>query len=666
MKTPISATSAADMDQCRLWTHAFLADPSALPVTFQFDGKPVRGIPADWNPTAAKSQLNDSILQTVYAGKEPQTGLALKIECLEYRDFPVVEWTAWLSNPTDQPTPIVSDLQALDAAFAGSSPVVVHCNGDFYNQSGYTPEETPLPAGSKQVYAPFGGRACDQAFPYYRLLFDGCGLTLAIGWPGQWSARFDGTPSGAAIRAGQEKTFTRLLPGETLRSPRITLMAWVGSTERAVNLWRRWYLRHVLPRPNGDGQPLRPALALASSDVGEEFTAATEQNQLAYMDRFAANRFEFDVWWIDAGWYPCKNEKGERRWWNTGHWIPDPERFPNGFKPIAENAARYGARLLIWFEPERVTAGSWMEVNHPEWILKTVDKVNRLLNLGNPDCRAWLTEHVNRVIQENGIGIYRQDFNFEPILFWRDNEAEDRQGINENLHVQGYLQYWDDILRANPGLWIDSCSSGGRRNDMETMRRSVPLHYTDFGYGNHPVKLAFHHTLYQWIPYFKECTLSWDLDKPENVPPEDRCVDDFSFHCGFGPMLFPIINIRSSTYDHAPEVAMTRVWRKVADLLTYGDYYPLTPFSKAPDRWVARQFDRPETGEGMFQAIRLPGCPAESYTAFLQDIDPARDYLFHNPASGEKRLVSGSALTTAGFQVELPARAGVIWKYRLK
>ena len=218
------------------------------------------------------------------------------------------------------------------------------------------------------------------------------------------------------------------------------------------------------------------------------------------------------------------------------------------------------------------------------------------------------------------------------------------------------MQYWDDILRANPGLWIDSCSSGGRRNDMETMRRSVPLHYTDFGYGNHPVKLAFHHTLYQWIPYFKECTLSWDLDKPENVPPEDRCVDDFSFHCGFGPMLFPIINIRSSTYDHAPEVAMTRVWRKVADLLTYGDYYPLTPFSKAPDRWVARQFDRPETGEGMFQAIRLPGCPAESYTAFLQDIDPARDYLFHNPASGEKRLVSGSALTTAGFQVELPAR----------
>ena len=43
------------------------------------------------------------------------------------------------------------------------------------------------------------------------------------------------------------------------------------------------------------------------------------------------------------------------------------------------------------------------------------------------------------------------------------------------------------------------------------MRRSVPLHYTDYGYGDHPVKLAFHHTLYEWIPYFKECTLSWDI-----------------------------------------------------------------------------------------------------------------------------------------------------------
>ncbi len=62
------------------------------------------------------------------------------------------------------------------------------------------------------------------------------------------------------------------------------------------------------------------------------------------------------------------------------------------------------------------------------------------------------------LIKDNGIKIYRQDLNFEPLEYWRKNEAEDRQGINENLHVQGYLKYWDDLLARNPGLWIDSCA----------------------------------------------------------------------------------------------------------------------------------------------------------------------------------------------------------------
>jgi hypothetical protein len=198
------------------------------------------------------------------------------------------------------------------------------------------------------------------------------------------------------------------------------------------------------------------------------------------------------------------------------------------------------------------------------------------------------------------------------------------------------------------------------------MRRSVPLHYTDYGYGIHPVKLAFHHTLYQWIPYFKESTLSWDLDKPENVPSEEQPVDDFSFQCGLAPMMFPIINVRSSHYDHAPEVAMTRVWREVAGVMTSGDYYPLTSFSKDVDRWVVWQFERPEYGEGLVQAIRLPGCPDASYTAWLRNIDSSHDYLFQNPASGEKRLLAGAELLKNGFKFDLPARSGAVWTYRLR
>lgn len=657
-------TTPEDMAKSRSWTAHFTADPAHLPISFLYGGKAIAGIPESWNPVIKKNRMDANILQTTFEGVDGATGLSMKVECLEYRDFPVVEWTAWLSNQGRQATPLISDFLALDGQFDGNAARVVHCNGDFYSPEGYTPQETPLAGNDTLAFAPTGGRPCDGSFPYFRLLFEDCGLSLAIGWPGQWSAGFTRAGNTVQIKAGQEKTHLRLNPGETIRSPRITLLAWTGDASRAVNLWRRWYLSHILPRP--DGKPMRPLMALAATDPGEEFTAATEENQVRYMDRFKAAGFDFDVWWIDAGWYPCYDEKHERRWPLTGTWEPDPERFPNGMRPIADNAARYGARLLMWFEPERVTKGSWLDSQHPEWLLRAEgEDTNRLLNLGNPACRTWLTDHVNHLIQQNGIGVYRQDFNFEPLKFWRENEREDRQGINENFHVQGYLQYWDDLLQRNPGLWIDSCSSGGRRNDLETMRRSVPLHYTDSSYGVQPVKLAFHHTLYQWIPYFKEFTLSWDLETPENYQDAhaDKAVDSFSFHCGMAPMIFPIINIRSSQYDHSPEVSMAAIWRRAASLMLYGDYHPLTPFSTSPERWVVWQFDQPENGEGLVQAIRLAECPEDRFVAHPQGLALDQDYAFENPESGERFEKTWAALAKDGFTVYLPRRSGAVWFY---
>ena len=115
------------------------------------------------------------------------------MECLAYEDYPVVEWTAWLSNEGSAATPILSDILAIDAAFEETEPVLWHGNGDFYSRDGYSFAEDPVRTGTAFTFAPNGGRACDGAFPYYRLAFSGGGLSIAIGWPAQWSASFVGT-----------------------------------------------------------------------------------------------------------------------------------------------------------------------------------------------------------------------------------------------------------------------------------------------------------------------------------------------------------------------------------------------------------------------------------------------------------------------------------------
>ncbi len=668
----VSCTMPEDMSRIRTCAERFFSSAAELPISFVLDEKAIRGIPSDWQPVSTRRRIDANIVETVFEGSNPSSGLNLRVECTEYLDYPVVEWVAWFTNKGPATSPILSDILACDGAFTGASPVLCHCNGDFNSAEGYTPQDTPVNAGDALAFAPIGGRPCDGAFPYYRLRFKDWGLSFAIGWPGQWSVRFTGLADGVRVQAGQEKTHLRLMPGETIRTPRMTVLAWAGDDSRAVNLWRRWYLAHILPRPNG--RPMRPLLACAATDEGEEFTTATEENQIRYIDTFHQRGIRPDVWWIDAGWYPCYNKDHERKWVITGTWEPDPERFPRGLKPVSDCAARNGADLLLWFEPERVVPGSKLDMEHPEWLLsvkagdnhgmskwmRTQVDAASLLNLGNPECRQWLTDHVCKLIKDNGIKIYRQDHNFAPLEYWSRNEAQDRQGMNENLHVQGYLQYWDDLLARNPGLWIDSCAAGGRRNDLETMRRSVPLHYTDNGYGDSPVKLAFHCTLYQWIPYFKEFTLAWDLKGNSRF---DHQVDNYSFHCGMAPMLFATLDIRRDDYDFELAAKMIAIWRRSAGLMLHGDYYPLTPFHRSAEKWVVRQFHSPETGRGLIQGIRLPAALEATFTVHPKGIRSSVIYRFKNAETGEKRDLSGDALIRDGFTFALPPRNGAIWFY---
>jgi alpha-galactosidase len=156
-----------------------------------------------------------------------------------------------------------------------------------------------------------------------------------------------------------------------------------------------------------------------------------------------------------------------------------------------------------------------------------------LLDLGNDEAQRWLTDFLCDFIQMHGVKIYRQDFNFPPLTCWNANEAEDRQGFLENRHVQGCLAFWDALLERNHGLSIDSCAAGGRRNDLETMRRSVSFLKSDYGYDIPGEKRAFHQTLYQWIPYFASHTIAKRLEEETTdykwKRPKNQ-FDSYAFH----------------------------------------------------------------------------------------------------------------------------------------
>ena len=219
-----------DMALCRRFAQDFLTHPTAFPISYTYDGNLYTGMPE--NTTVTRRFVDANIVETIMVGIVPP-GLTLRVECQSYRDYPAVEWTLYITADAD--TRLLENVLAIDTIFKGTA-TLVHNNGDFCSADGYMEGRTQLAPGVTFTQAPVGGRACDQAFPYQRLLFDTYGVNIAIGWPGQWSCAYTGCASGIRFTAGQEVVHTILKPGETLRTPRMSCVFFTGDEQRGINM----------------------------------------------------------------------------------------------------------------------------------------------------------------------------------------------------------------------------------------------------------------------------------------------------------------------------------------------------------------------------------------------------------------------------------------------
>jgi alpha-galactosidase len=261
-----------------------------------------------------------------------------------------------------------------------------------------------------------------------------------------------------------------------------------------------------------------------------------------------------------------------------------------------------------------------------------------LLDLGNPDARKWWLEHADKLLVEQGIDLYRNDFNIDPLPFWRGNDAPDRQGITEIRYVEGFLSYWDELRRRHPGMLIDTCASGGRRNDLETLRRAVPLLRSDFildpvAQQNHTMGIA------PWIPFY-----GTGVNSP----------DPYVFRSQMCPWITCVYDVRRRDLDYDGLRRRHTQWKEIAPFLMK-DFYALTPYAAADNTaWLAWQFDDPESGGGVVQVFRRGESFYESASLKLRGIDRAATYSITDLDTGSVRELEGEQLSAVGLKVTLP------------
>ena len=609
--------------------------------SFTYGGKPSRELLPSWKQERSLHQIDDARTQHTLAWSDPETGLQVRCEGIQYTEFPVVEWTLYFKNGGTADTPILSDILAMDSRFscpAESAYLLHHNRGDDCTENSYAPLTDTLAVGADLAVANTGGRPTQVAFPYFNLAGASDGMIFVVSWAGQWNARFLRDAEGLTLRGGQEATHFTLHPGEEVRTPLIALLFYGGDWIRGQNLWRAWMVAHNMPRQ--DDAPLKPQVCLCTGNYYPNLMSVAAQ-EIAFIKRYAEEGIHADYWWQDAGWYPCDGVG----WPKTGSWEVDPVRFPGGLKEVGDFARTHGMGTLVWFEPERVHAGTWLTENHPEWIHGGAE--GGLLKLGDPACRAWLTDHIDRLITEQKIDFYRQDFNIDPLPYWRANDekegpAGDRQGITEIRHVEGYFAYWDELRRRHPGLPIDSCASGGRRNDLETLRRAVPLLRSDWYWG--PAGQQCHtYGLSLWFPLSGTGVIS----RKDAYWMRSSMVAEFTF----GPD-----TAGAEVIDFDVMRRCLEDWRALAPFF-YGDFYPLTPYTLDESQWMAWQYHRADTGGGAVQVFRHKESAYETARFALCGLDAAARYRVVDRDTPTELVLAGAELMDPGLPVTLSAKA---------
>ena len=665
-----------ELSLCDKWTKEhLLSEKAKLPFTFNYGGKSSSDLLLNWKFTSTKREIDQHKTERTLTWKDPESQLSVRCVVVENDDYPAVEWTLYFKNEGSAPTPILKNIQALDLKFEredGGEFVLHSTRGDWCAPDSFAPVNITLAPGSTNHFAPFGGRPTNAAFPFYDLQTPLGGVFLAIGWPGQWACSFvRDQDRGLRIMAGQELFNATLRPGEEIRSPLIALVFWRGTDVfRAQNIWRRWMIDYNLPR-TADGKLPPIQIVACSSHQFKEMTRANESNQKLFIDRYLEEGMKIDYWWMDAGWYPCHGD-----WVNTGTWVPDTERFPNGLRAVSDYAHARGVKIIVWFEPERVgDAQSWIATNHPDWVLRKKIETpappqggafgsgpGGLLNLGDPEARNWLINHVDHLLTDQGIDLYRQDFNMDPLPFWRGADTPDRQGITENLYVQGYLAYWDALRERHPQLRIDSCASGGRRDDLETLRRAVPLIRSDYLF--EPTSQQNHHYMFtQWIPYHGagyvvgSSALGFKMGSG---------IDPYGFRANMSPSITLCYDMRDTNLNYRLAEKLFKQLKAIQPNY-FGDFYPLTPYSLSNNVWLAWQYNRPEAGTGVVQVFRRPESNEESEAFHLCGLNLKARYEVEN-FDGGKEIQTGKELAMQGIKVELKNKpeAAVITYKRLK
>lgn len=561
-------------------------------------------------------------------------------------------WTLQLRNTGEHRSGQLTEVRSADLSLPFDGVAVYESlSGDSCGEESFRPVRRELCADSVFHAEPSGGRSSNTtAFPYFDVQTGGRTYIFAIGWSGQWSLDIRAEGDVLSVCVGLCDCDFYLEPGEEVLLPSMLMMEG-GADAAALRRRFRALLRGSFSPAIRLGEKMRLPASIQCFDryAGRHPQWATEAGQRFCADRAAA--LGLDTLWLDAAWFRGGFPNG------VGNY-EFAEGFPNGLRPVSEYAHEKGLRFMLWVEPERVHEDTEVDREHPEFLLR-LDREDgagkcpdSLYDLGNPAAFAWLRDRLIGLIEENGVDCYRQDFNIDPLPFWRRADRPDRRGITEMKYIEGLYRLWDAIIGRFPAIFIDNCSSGGRRIDFETCKRSVPMWRSDTGCSpasaerpsdlwNQNQTLA----LTRYLPYHSCAVWTENAYAVRSVETDGLAYNFDIYNDGFHSDAAAAV-IRE-------QMRLAKYWK--------GAFYPLTAPTLSETGWAGWRFVLPDCGCALL--FRRHACAEEAFTLFMPELDPAGRFRVTLTDESLNRTVfelSGAELSSYTVRLPQPAQSAVL------
>jgi alpha-galactosidase len=391
----------------------------------------------------------------------------------------------------------------------------------------------------------------------------------ALAWSGSWSISIEQDQLQQVRVTGGFNPFDfsyPLAPGEQLTTP----IFYGGYSHEGIGGASRQLHRFELTRILPQAPDPRPRPVLYNSWEATEF-AVNEPGQIALAEKAASIGIERFV--MDDGWFGQRITDHA----GLGDWYVNPQKFPNGLKPLIDKVHSLGMDFGLWVEPEMVNPNSDLYRQHPDWVLnftgrpRSESRNQLVLNLARKDVRDYVFNFLDKLLSENDIAFYKWDYNrnwSEP--GWPAVTSDEQKKVYVQ-YIQNLYSIIRELREKHPKVEFESCSGGGGRVDLGIMGLTDevwPSDNTD-PFDRLTIQDGFTY------PYTPGVMMAWVTDSPNWVNQRTTSLD-YRFLSSMQGSLGVGANLDKWTpADFATAKEMIAAYKQIRDTVQHGSLYRL-------------------------------------------------------------------------------------------